>query len=148
VQHFPFLPGFLSGLGLDVNWMHADSRVVVNQAGREAPLVRQAPDIGNAALLYDRGPVSARLAWTYNGPYIASYGDGTPTANGDTYFTEHSQIDASLIYSVTSDLGIQVQALDLNNARFGFFQGTPDHRFDIQREYYGETFYIGVRYGF
>ena len=148
-QHLVFLPGALSGLGFDVNWMHADSKVLVDPAtGREAALLRQAPNIGNAALLYDHGPVSARLAWTYNGPYIGGYGDGTATANGDNYFEQHSQIDASVIYNVTPGVQVQMQVLSLNNAEFGFFQGTPDHRFDVQREYYGRTFYLGAKYGF
>jgi TonB-dependent receptor len=149
VQHFSFLPGAWAGLGLDVNWTHVDSKVLVDPAsGREAPLLRQAPDIGNAALLYDHGPVSARVAWTYNGAYIGGYGDGTPTANGDNYFEKHSQIDASLIYNVTPAVQMQLQALSLNNAEFGFFQGTPDHQFNVQREYYGRTFYLGMKYGF
>jgi len=149
VQHFSFLPGAWAGLGMDVNWTHADSKVLVDPAsGREAPLLRQAPDIGNAALLYDHGPVSARIAWTYNGAYIGGYGDGTPTANGDNYFEKHSQIDASVIYNVTPLVQMQLQALSLNNAEFGFFQGTPDHQFSVQREYYGRTFYLGMKYGF
>jgi TonB-dependent receptor len=148
-QHLVFLPGALSGLGFDVNWMHADSKVLVDPAtGREAPLLRQAPDIANAALLYDHGPVSARFAWTYNGPYIGAYGDGSPTANGDNYFERHSQIDASVIYNVTPAVQMQLQALSLNNAEFGFFQGTPDHPFNVQREYYGRTVYLGMKYGF
>jgi TonB-dependent receptor len=149
VQHLSFLPGAWAGLGLDVNWTHVDSKVLVDPAsGREAPLLRQAPDIGNAAVLYDHGPVSARVAWTYNGAYIGGYGDGTPTANGDNYFETHSQIDASVIYNVTPAVQMQLQALSLNNAEFGFFQGTPDHQFNVQREYYGRTFYLGMKYGF
>jgi len=148
-QHLSFLPGALAGLGFDVNWMHADSKVLVDPvSGREAPLLRQAPDIANAALLYDRGPVSARLAWTYNGPYIGGYGDGSPTANGDNYFEKHSQIDASVIFTVTPAVQAQLQVLSLNNAEFGFFQGTPDHQFNVQREYYGRTVYFGMKYGF
>ncbi len=149
VQHLSFLPGAWAGLGLDLNWTHTDSKVLVDPAsGREAPLLRQAPDIGNAALLYDHGPVSARFAWTYNGPYIGAYGDGTATANGDNYFERHSQIDASIIYNVTPAVQMQLQALSLNNAEFGFFQGTPDRQFNVQREYYGRTFYLGMKYGF
>ncbi|HEV2750066.1 MAG TPA: TonB-dependent receptor [Gemmatimonadales bacterium] len=148
VQHFSFLPGAWAGLGLDVNWTHVDSKVLVDPAsGRQAALLRQAPDLGNAALLYDHGPVSARLAWTYNGPYIGGYGDGTATANGDNYFEKHSQIDASVIFNVTPSVQMQLQALSLNNAEFGFFQGTPDHQFNVQREYYGRTFYLGMKYG-
>jgi len=149
VQHFPFLPGAFAGIGFDINWTHVESKVLVDPAsGRKAPLLRQAPDIGNAALLYDRGPVSARVAWTYNGAYIGSYGDGSATADGDNYFYQHSQVDASVIYTMTPEIQVQLQALNLNDAPFGFFQGTRDRRFSVQREYYGRTFYFGAKYGF
>ena len=149
MQHFSFLPGAWAGLGMDVNWTHVDSKVLVDPAtGREAPLLRQAPNIGNAALLYDHSRVSARLAWTYNGPYIGGYGDGSATAGGDNYFARHSQFDASVIYNITPAAQLQAQALSLNNAEFGFFQGTPHHQFNVQREYYGRTFYLGMKYGF
>jgi hypothetical protein len=42
---------------------------------------------------------------------------------------------------------LQVQGLNLNNAVFGFFQGTPTHDYAIQREYYGRTIYMGAKYG-
>jgi TonB-dependent receptor len=149
VQHFPFLHGILAGVGFDVNWTHTSSKVLVDPAsGRTAPLLRQAPDIANAALLYDHGLVSARFAWTYNGAYIGAYGDGSATADGDNYFYQHSQIDASVIYNMTPTVQLQLQGLDLNDAQFGFFQGTTAHRYSVQREYYGRTVYLGAKYGF
>jgi len=148
-QHLTFLPGILSGLGFDVNWTHVSSSVVVDTAtGRTAPMLRTSPDLANAALTYDKGPISARVAWTYNGANIASYGDGTATANGDNYFYAHSQVDASAIITLTSNVQMQLQVLNINNAVFGFFNGTPDHPYDVQREYYGQTFYFGLKYGF
>ena len=148
-QHLTFLPGVLSGLGFDLNWTHVNSSVVVDTAtGRTAPMRRQSPDLANVALTYDRGPVSARVAWTYNGANIDSYGDGTNTAGGDTYFYAHSQIDASAIFNVTSAVQLQLMVLNVNNAVFGFFSGTPGHAYDLQREYYGQTFYLGLKYGF
>jgi hypothetical protein len=109
---------------------------------------RTSPNLANAALTYDLGPVSARAEWAYQGANITSYGDGTPTAAGDTYFYAHSQIDASLIYSLNSRTQLQIQGLNLNNAVFGFFNGTPSHDFSIQREYYERTIYMGLKYGF
>ena len=53
-----------------------------------------------------------------------------------------------MIYNVTRAVQIQFQALSLNNAEFGFFNGTPDHQYNVQREYYGRTFYLGAKYGF
>ena len=147
-QRLTSLPGLFNGLGFDANYTHVDSRALVDpSSNRYAPLPRQAPNLGNFGLTYDRGPVSGRAAWSYQGANIVSYGDGTATANGDNYFYAHSQIDASLSYNFTSSVQLQLQALNLNNAVFGFFNGTPKHDYSIQREYYGRTFYLGAKYG-
>ena len=79
---------------------------------------------------------------------IDAYGDGTPTANGDNYFYPHAQIDASLAYNATQDVQLQFMVLNMNNAVFGFYQGTPGHEFSFQREYYGPTFFFGTKIGF
>ncbi|HXJ30021.1 MAG TPA: TonB-dependent receptor [Gemmatimonadales bacterium] len=147
-EHLTFLPGVLAGFGFDANYTRVSSKVTIDTTGRTAQLLRQAPDLANIALTYARGALSGEVAWTYNGANITAYGDGTPTAGGDNYFYAHSQIDASLIFSVTPAAQLQLQALNLNNAVFGFFNGTPDHAFNIQREYYGRTFYVGMKYGF
>lgn len=148
-QRFVFLPGFLAGFGIDANYTHTHSKVLVDPlSGRNAPLLRQSPDIANLYLTYDRAPFSARLGWTYNGAMISSYGDGTPTPSGDTYFAAHGQVDGSIIYNATPNIQIQAQVLNINNAPFGFFIGTPSQQFNIQREYYKQTFFLGTKIGF
>jgi TonB-dependent receptor len=159
-QRFDFLSGAWSGLGFDVNWTQVDSKATLpsdtshsaatlgNPVTREAPLPRQAKSIGNFALTYDSRRWSARAAWQYQGESIYSYGDGSPTPTGDNWFFPHSQIDASLTANLTQDVSIQLQALNLNNAVFGFYNGNPSARFSNQREYYGTGFIMGVKYGF
>ena len=148
-QRFVALPGRLSGLGFDGNWTHTESQVLVDpDANRRAPLLRQSPNIANAYLTYDQSPFSARVGWTYNGAMIDAYGDGTPTANGDNYFYPHAQVDGSVVYNATNDVQLQFMVLNLNNAVFGFYQGTPGHEFSFQREYYGPTFFFGTKIGF
>jgi TonB-dependent receptor len=171
-QHLTFLPGALAGLGFDLNWTHVESRtsyvtgdsVVVDGTGkptgqvitfkRHFLLPRTSPNIANASLLYDFGRVSARLAWVYQGAMLASTGgnpagDGTSSAvSGDNYFYAHSQIDASIQYNYDQNTTVQFQVLNMNNAVFGFFNGTFSHEYDVQREYYGPTFYLGIRRGF
>ena len=147
-QHLTFLPGAARGIGFDVNFTHVNSSVLVDTSGRTAQLARQSPNLANVALTYELGPISARGAWAYQGANIVSYGDGLPDGNGDTYFYAHSQIDASLLFTVSPKVQIQLQGLNLNNAVFGFFQGTPDHDYSVQREYYGRTIYLGAKYGF
>ena len=147
-QRLTFLPGLFNGVGFDANYTHVDSRALVDpSSGRYAPMPRQSPNLATFGLSYDRGPVAGRASWSYQGANIVSYGDGTPTANGDNYFYGHSQIDASLSYNFSSAVQIQVQALNLNNAVFGFFNGTPRNDYSVQREYYGRTFYLGAKYG-
>ena len=158
-QHLWFLPPALQGLGFDVNWTHVSSKATLLQdasdsahigqtSARSVVLPRQSPNIANVALLYDSPRFSVRAAWQYQGANITSYADGTATAGGDTYFYAHSQIDASVIFNLTRDVSLQLQGLNLNNAVFGFFNGTPDAQFNIQREYYGRSVIFGAKYGF
>jgi TonB-dependent receptor len=146
-QRLTFLPGVARGLGFDLNYTHVNSKVLVDTTGRTAPLARQSPNLANVALIYELGPISARGAWAYQGANITSYGDGRADGLGDTYFYAHSQIDASFLYTLSPRMQLQVQGLNLNNAVFGFFQGSPSHDFAIQREYYGRTIYMGAKYG-
>ncbi|HEY8850935.1 MAG TPA: TonB-dependent receptor, partial [Gemmatimonadaceae bacterium] len=128
VQRLVFLPGAWAGLGFDANFTHVDSRALIDPAsGRHAPLQRQSPNLANAALTYDYSAVSGRLGWAYQGANITSYGDGSASPAGDTYFYAHSQLDGSVIYNFSPRVQIQLQGLNLNNAVFGFFSGTPKH---------------------
>jgi len=148
-QRFVSLPGWLAGLGIDANYTHTSSKVLVDPvSGRQAQLLRQSPDFANVYATYDKWPISARLGWTFNGSMIQYYGDGSPNPGGDTYFYQHGQFDGSIVYNATPDVQIQAQVLNINNAVFGFYQGTPDHRYNIQREYYRQTFFLGTKIGF
>ena len=146
-QRLAFLPGLARGLGIDVNYTHVSSSAQVDTLGRTAQLARQSPSLANVAITYDLGPIAGRAAWAYQGANIASYGDGLPDGLGDTYFYSHSQVDASVLYTVSPHVQLQLQGLNLNNAVFGFFQGTPAHDYSIQREYYGRTLYLGAKLG-
>jgi hypothetical protein len=94
------------------------------------------------------GPLSLRAAWQYQGASIYAYGDGSASPSGDNWFFPHSQIDAAATLTLRSDVAVQVQALNLNDAVFGFFNGLPGSEFSNQREYYGRSIILGVRYGF
>lgn len=170
-QHMTFLPGALKGIGFDVNWTHVESRAAVpldtsvtytdqngktvqayTSAYRHSMIPRQFPNLFNASLLYDYSAVSARLSGQYTAASIYQYGaDGTSNpASGDVWNYPHWQIDGSLVVTVYRATALQFQVLNLNNETFGFFTGLPGngHSFNNQREYYGTTWYIGVRQGF
>ena len=173
MQHLTFLPGFWQGLGFDVNWTHVESRAIVPQdttvnytavpspgdtvtvypysghPTRHAAIPRQFPNIFNASVLFDYAPVTARVTGQYTAASIYGYGgDGTSNPeSGDNYNYPHFQIDAALTWTVFGSSAITVQALNINNAVFGFFNGTTRTQWNVQREYYGRTLFIGYRQG-
>jgi len=124
-----------------------------NSHYRFAPIPRQFPNLFNASLLYDYSSISARLSGQYTAASVYGYGsDGSSNpASGDNWNYPHWQIDASVIWTVYGSTALQVQVLNLNNETFGFYNGNgppgSGHGFNIQREFYGTTWWVGVRQG-
>jgi TonB-dependent receptor len=159
-RRLDFIPSVPHSLGFDVNWTQVYSRAAVskdtattaatlgNPIVRYARLPRQSNSVGNFALTWDSHRISARAAWQYQGASIDSYGDGSATPDGDGWFLPHSQLDASVTFDVRDDVAIQVLGLDLNNAVFGFYAGNSNTQYSVQREYYGRSVIMSVKYGF
>jgi TonB-dependent receptor len=159
-RRLDFIPGVPSGLGFDVNWTQVYSKAAVakdtattaatlgSPVVRYARLPRQSNSLGNFALTYDSRRVSGRAAWQYQGESITSYGDGSASPSGDNWFLPHSQLDASVTVELRSDVSVQLSGLNLNNAVFGFYNGNNVAQFSGQREYYGRSLIMSVKYGF
>jgi TonB-dependent receptor len=152
-QHFTYLPGFMSGLGVLANYSYAGSRAHnVNPGNRtDSPaLLRQAPNTWNISPTYDRGRISLRAGLSYNGPNIFAYffTDGQPGGIkgpfGDQYLFSHFQVDAQGSVYLGKGFTFIASGLNLNNEVFGFYQGSP-HYF-IQREYYKPTYSFGLKW--
>jgi hypothetical protein len=63
---------------------------------------------------------------------------------GDVYLYSHFQVDAEGSFRIRRGLNFIASGLNLNNAVFGFYNGSP--QFPIQREYYKPTFLFGFRW--
>jgi TonB-dependent receptor len=75
-QRLSYLPGLLSGLGIQANYSYATSQAKnVNPGFRidNPALLRQAPNTWNISPTYDRGRLSLRVGMAYNGANIFSY---------------------------------------------------------------------------
>jgi TonB-dependent receptor len=163
-QHFTYLPGLLSGLGLAANYSYTTSGTTkVDQLRTDNPaLLRQAPNTWNISPTYDRKRLSVRVGLAYNGPNIFLYQyhnltrnpDGTLSPNpqpggvkgpaGDNYLYAHFQVDAQGSYYLGKGLTAIVSGLNLNNEVFGFYNGSP--QYVVQREYYKPTYSFGFRW--
>jgi len=153
-QHFTYLPSLLSGLGLSANYSYTTSRAHnVNPTGprSDSPaLLRQAPNTWNISPTYDHGRLSSRVGLAYNGANIFQYlfVDGAPGGirgpSGDVYLYPHFQVDAQASVYLGKGLTAIASGLNLNNAVFGFYQGS--RQYFIQREFYKPTYTFGLRW--
>jgi TonB-dependent receptor len=165
-QHFTYLPGLLGGLGVSANYSYATSGTTkVDPLRTDNPaLLRQAPNTWNMSPTYDRRRLSIRVGLAYNGPNIFQYQyhdlslnptpppaatpnpqpGGTKGPSGDNYLYSHFQVDAQGSYYLGKGVTAIVSGLNLNNAVFGFYNGSP--QFVVQREYYKPTYTFGFRW--
>jgi hypothetical protein len=86
----------------------------------------------------------------YNGPNIYAYQfvDGAPLGIkgplGDQYLYSHFQVDVQGSYYLGKGLTVVASGLNLNNAIFGLYNGSP--QFVLQREIYHSTYLVGLRW--
>ncbi len=169
-QRFSFLPGFLSGFGVNANYGYSTSQVTFPagfDGGRHdhPSLDRTAPNNYNLNLTYDKNRFSGRFAISHNDENIAAYqwpasvtnSDGSVTLNnpkdpivglkgptGDNYFYPHTQFDVQGSYRLYRGLQVVASGLNLSNEVFGFYNGSTIY--PVQREYYKPTVSFGVRW--
>ncbi|PRX56288.1 TonB-dependent receptor [Flagellimonas meridianipacifica] len=116
-----FLPGFLSGLGVFLNytWVDSNSSFEFFDEDTEETLVRddvsfvgQADNTWNAALSYDLGGFSARASLNYNGRSLLSFSDDPEQ---DFFLEERYQLDVNASQKISDNLTVFVEFVNLTN---------------------------------
>jgi iron complex outermembrane recepter protein len=163
-QYFDMLPGWLSGFGMQANYTFVDSKrklykpvyspyctggntaanVNLNLNGCDTdgrtfgdlPLEGLSRDSFNLALLYDQGPVSARVAYSWRSKYLQAVnvngtngGDGTDTNPDSATFGQHNvawalptwqddygQVDAGIYYKWDDNLQLGLEGQNLTDS--------------------------------
>lgn len=90
---FTFLPGVLSGFGVDVNYTYQKAKDVELFSildGSPLPFPGLSSDSANLTLWYDKGPFNARLAYNYRSKYLISAADtsGQPVYRDKTGYLD------------------------------------------------------------
>jgi len=125
-----FLPGLLSGFGIQANYTYVDSNVTnpFATAGSniptQVPLEKLSKHSYNLVGLYEKGPITARLAWSWRGKYLdTTYGSG---ANGIPQFQKpYASLDSSISFNLNKHLAISVDAVNITNRMNVTYIGTP-----------------------
>lgn len=157
-RYFDMLPGWMSGLGVQANYTYVDSKTTpynpvlspfcagtdggaanlnlnINGCDTDGrtfgnlPLTNLSKNAYNLALLYDYGPISARMAYSWRSKYLQAVnangtrgGDGR-LANGTsvayalpTWSDAYGQLDAGITYRFNDKFSLSVEGQNLNNA--------------------------------
>lgn len=114
-QHFSWLPGPFSGLGMALNYTYVTSSASITGAQLAAGSKFAIPGIGNsynASLYYQKGRVEGRLAYNWRAEYLStiSGAQGQPTT-----VRPYGELDFSGSYQLTPRLQVFVAAQNLNN---------------------------------
>jgi TonB-dependent receptor len=145
-QQFTFLPGLLSGLGVQLTGTLTSSTLTVPNStptsmdGRSSTFPNQSKYLYGAEIFYQKGPVEASIAYHNTGKALLAI--GRPSYN-DQHNDDLRRLDAKISVGVFEGVRIFAEAQNLTDEATRQYQaGNPDWL--IQNERYGRTFYAGV----
>ncbi|MDF0545886.1 TonB-dependent receptor [Sphingobium sp. H39-3-25] len=117
-QFFDFLPGPLAGFGVQANLTYVDSRAPgpgISGPPIKVPLELLSKYNYNLVGMYERGPLSVRIAYNWRSRYVES--TAAPGSGNLPLFDEpFGQLDASLSYTVTPHFTLTLDGVNLTNA--------------------------------
>lgn len=152
-KRFDFLPGFLSGLGVEVNYTFIDSEVKVpRQVGSgstagtvndKSSLPDQSRHMANLILFYEKGPLMVRLAGNYRGQSVNTINQDL----GPDFYVwtdKNFTLDASATYNIAKGVKAFIEANNLTDEPLRQYMG--DKRRLVNSEWYGVRGQIGLRW--
>jgi TonB-dependent receptor len=138
-QQLTFLPGLLSGLGVQLTGTLTDSTLRLPN-GRTSTFPSQSQYLYGAELFYQRGRVEASVAYHNTGAALLVIGD---PAYNDQFNDDLRRLDAKASVALFENVRLFAEAQNLTDEPARQYQaGNRDWL--IQNERYGRTFYGGV----
>jgi TonB-dependent receptor len=142
-QQLRMLPSPFDGLGFSVNYTIVDSSVkVFGRTSEKLPFFKQADDIGNAAIFYEKYGVEVRLAWSRTGAYLTALG---ANSDGDAYQREREIMDAKVSYRLTKRLKLFADVINLRQEPLEEYIGAPNRGTATEKYWWTATFGVNWR---
>ena len=136
-----FLPGWLGGFGWDVNATYLIG--VFNNITKWH---------ANAAGIYEYGPYSARVSYTWSSTYLINPTYTPGVQPRQQYARPRENLDASFNYTWNEHLVISLDATNIINSQFKSFAGKPGATnmllFNTDISQFDRTISLGARYKF
>ncbi|RPE06040.1 TonB-dependent receptor [Chitinophaga lutea] len=145
-RQLDFLPGFLKGFGVYMNYTYTKSSAegVYNGDGEKrtgVTLPGTAPHMFNASLSYENKRFSARLSGNYAAAYLDELGG---SAFDDRYYDKQFFLDANASFKLTRQLRVFAEANNLTNQVLRYYQGVSDRT--MQAEFYRPRYNFGFKF--
>ncbi len=141
-QRFKNLPGILGGLGASANYTFVDSRIEI-RPGEFSTLPSASKNTWNVAALYEQYGLGLRLAAYSTSADLFTIGS---QKSGDVWNATRTSMDFGSTYAFAEHWSGYFNAKNLLNTPHKFYQGTFERV--IQREFYGQTYQLGVRFDY
>jgi TonB-dependent receptor len=141
-QRYRKLPGFWSGLGTSVNWTYVSSSGQF-RSGVTQTLPSTSRNTANAQLFYEKDGLNLRASVYYVSRDLFGFGGSTAT---DVYSEARTTADLGGSLALNKNLSVYVNAKNVTNAPLKFTEGTSNR--PIQREFYGPTYQLGIRFDY
>jgi TonB-dependent receptor len=141
-QRFKDLPGFLGGLGASANYTFVDSSIEI-RPGENSTLPSASKNTWNVAAFYEKYGLGLRLVAYSTSKDLFTIGG---SKSGDVWNATRTSMDFGTTYAFTEHWTAYFNAKNLLNTEHKFFVGTFERV--IQREFYGQTYQLGVRFDY
>ncbi|WP_259164630.1 TonB-dependent receptor [Xanthomonas sp. 4461] len=145
-QFFDFLPGWLSGFGLQTNYTYVDSEAPsptatdTNGQSLTVPLEGLSKNSYNAILSYETSRFQGRVAYNWRSDWLVTTA-GNGTGNLPVYNKGFGQLDASLRFNINDVWSISLDGVNLLDTRRESYLGNESRYRDfvINDRRYGLT---------
>jgi len=132
-QFYDFLPGLLNGLGLQANFTYVDSEgapgpTAGNTTPPGLPLEGLSKTSYNAMLMYQRGPIEARLAYNWRERWLLTTQDGD--GKGSVWNDDFGKLDASVFYRINDNVQVGIEANNISNTTQKLLVGPYQYTLD------------------
>lgn len=141
---FDFLPGLLSGFGVQANYTFVDSKSDTAVAGQQVPLANLSKHSFNTSLIYEKGGLSMRVAYNWRDKFYSSLLTNDIVKDVPVYTRARDWLDASIGYDITDKITLTVEGGNLLRSKTRTYYGVPTRPGNYEQD--ARTIMAGVRF--
>jgi len=141
-QFFDFLPGWMSGFGIEANYTYMTGEQT-DPAGNTTAFLGQSKKAYNLVALYEREGFYSRLAYNWRSKFLAE--KPYRSTGRELWVADLAWLDASLGYHLNKQITVSLDVTNLlNQAYHDYFDKNPSMVRDVR--YYDRTVGLSMRW--